>query len=281
LLRLTADDGYPLDAALFEPRTANPVAASPVAALVHLHGKGGNFYTGAGRFIPERTQDQPIVHLALNMRFHDLGYTRDDLPTPDFMSGDVPVAGGYWEQISAGHLDVAAAVGFLRDQGHKRVFVLGHSSGGYYAVDYAARGDDVSGLVLLSPLTTNRTALPRWFPRPGELDEALSLARKMIAEGRGDHLIPLTSWYYAISARSLVERAADPEHAWEQSLARLTCPVLLLWGESESRHGLWSGIADRIARPGVRRVSLPGSEHNYAGFEAEVTKAVADFVTTA
>jgi hypothetical protein len=53
----------------------------------------------------------------------------------------------------------------------------------------------------------------------------------------------------------------------------------MLWGESESRHGLWSGIADRVARPEVRRVSLPGCEHNYAGFEAKVTEAVADFVT--
>jgi deaminated glutathione amidase len=274
LLRLTAEDGYPLDAVLAEPR-----AGDPVAAVIHLHGEGGNFYTGPGRFIPERTQDRPIVHLSLNMRFHDLGYTRDDLPSPDLTSGDVPVGGGFWEQISAGHLDVAAAVGFLRDQGHEQVFVLGHSSGGYYAVDYAARGGDITGLVLLSPLTTNRTALPRWFPGDGELDEALALAQKMIIEGRGDHLITLPSWYYAISARSLVERAADPEHAWEESLAQLKCQVLMLWGETESRHGLWSAIADRVGRPGVRQVSLPGCEHNYAGFEDQVTNAVADFVT--
>ncbi len=274
LLRLTTGGGEPLDAALIEPGRGNAVAA-----IVHLHGKGGNFYTGPGRFIADRTRDDAIAHLLLNMRCHDLGYTRYDVQSPDFMSADVPVSGGYWEQISAGHEDVAAAVAFLRSRGYGKVFVSGHSSGGYYAVDYAGRGNAVAGLILLSPLTTNRTALARWFPGDGELDAALALARQMIDDGRGSRLISLSSWYYAISARSLVERAADPVHAWEDSLASLTCPVLMVWGEDESRDALWAGIAGRAARPGLRTMSLPGCEHHFIGFEDGVARAVAEFVT--
>ena len=276
LLRLATGGGESLDGALIEPRQGDAAAA-----IVHLHGKGGNFYSGPGRFIADRTRDDPIAHLLLNMRCHDLGYTRYDVRSPDFMSADVPVSGGYWEQISAGHEDVAAAVAFLRSEGHSKVFVSGHSSGGYYAVDYAGRGNAVAGLILLSPLTTNRTALARWFPADGELDTALALARQMINDGRGERLIPLSSWYYAISARSLVERAADPANAWEASLAALTCPVLMLWGEDESREALGSGIADRAARPGLRTTSLPGCEHHFIGFEDRVARAVADFVTAA
>lgn len=275
LLRLTTGGGEPLDAALIEPSRGDAVAA-----IVHLHGKGGNFYTGPGRFIADRTRDDPIVHLSLNMRCHDLGYTRYDVPSPDFTSADVPVSGGYWEQISVGHEDVAAAVAFLRSHGHDKVFVSGHSSGGYYAVDYAGRGNAVAGLILLSPLTTNRTALARWFPGEGDLDAALALARQMIDDGRGDRLIPLSSWYYAISARSLAERVDDPADAWEESLVALDCPVLMAWGEDESRHALWSGIAARAARPGLHTMSLPGCEHHFIGFEDRIARAVANFVSS-
>jgi pimeloyl-ACP methyl ester carboxylesterase len=273
LVRLTTTDNHPLDAALITPQTARPDAA-----ILHLHGKGGNFYTGPSRFVPELTKDRPIAHLALNMRCHDLGYTRYGRASPDFMTADVPVAGGFWEKISAGHQDVAAAVEFLRDRGYTRIFISGHSSGGYYAVDYAARDSTVAGLALLSPLTTNRTALARWFSGPGELDDALVRAHELISMGRGNHLIPLRSWYYAISAESLVERVADPEDKWESELARLECPVLLLWGDSESRHELWSAIADRVQLAGLERLILPGAEHHYAGFEQQVARAIAGFV---
>ena len=159
LIRIDGAGEVPIDGALAEP--ANGTA---VAAVVHLHGKGGNFYTGPGRFIPDRTPAYPIVHLSINMHCHDLAYTRYDIPSPDFTTDDVPTDGGFWERISQGHLDVAAAVEFLRAQGHERVFLSGHSSGGFYAVDYAARDDRIAGVALLSPLTSNRTGLPRWFP---------------------------------------------------------------------------------------------------------------------
>lgn len=274
LIRIDGAGEVPIDGALAEP--ANGTA---VAAVVHLHGKGGNFYTGPGRFIPDRTPAYPIVHLSINMHCHDLAYTRYDIPSPDFTTDDVPTDGGFWERISQGHLDVAAAVEFLRAQGHERVFLSGHSSGGFYAVDYAARDDRIAGVALLSPLTSNRTALPRWFPGEGELDRALESARRMVAEGRGRHLIPLTSWYYAISAQALLERAADTDDGWEQRLARLGCRALMIWGEAESRHELWTRIVRRIGRPDVATLSLPGCEHHFAGFEDEVAAAVADFVT--
>lgn len=274
LVRIEGTGDMPIDGALTEP-----AGGSVVAAVVHLHGKGGNFYSGPGRFIPDRTRTYPITHLSINMHCHDLAYTRYDIPSPDFTTADVPTEGGFWERISRGHLDVAAAVEFLRAQGHQRVFLSGHSSGGFYAVDYASRDDQIAGVSLLSPLTSNRTALPRWFPGEGELDDALERARGMVAEGRGRHLIPLTSWYYAISAQALLERAADSDDGWEQRLATLSCPAAMIWGEAESRHAMWTQIARRIGRPDIGTLSLPDCEHHFVGFEQEVATAVADFVT--
>ncbi|HEX5493488.1 MAG TPA: alpha/beta fold hydrolase [Mycobacteriales bacterium] len=275
LVRLTTRSGEPVDGALWEPS-----GVDPVAAVVHLHGKGGNFYTGPGRFVPERSAGTPITHLSINMGCHDLAYTRYDIPSPDFSTAEVPVGGGMWERISAGHEDVAAAVDHLRTAGYGRVFVSGHSSGGYYAVDYAGRDPELAGVVLLSPLTTNRTALPRWFPGPGDLDAALERARAMVADGHGHHLIPLSSWYYAISATSLLERADDPVDRWEHTLAGLPYPALMIWGTAESRDQLWRDIAERCARPDIRTLALPGCEHHFAGFEDTVTAALTDFTLT-
>lgn len=273
LVRLTTESGSPVDGALYEPS-----GVDSLAGVVHLHGKGGNFYTGPGRFIPECSAGTPITHLSINMGCHDLAYTRYDIPSPDFTTAEVPIGGGMWEQISRGHEDVAAAVAHLRSLGHDRVFVSGHSSGGYYAVDYAGRDKELAGVVLLSPLTTNRTALPRWFPGPGELDAALERARAMVADGRGHHLIPVSSWYYAISAASLLERAEDPVDRWEHTLAGLPYPALMIWGTDESRDQLWRDIVDRCARPDIRALALPGCEHHFAGFEDTVTAALTDFV---
>ena len=275
LVRIAVDGCQPIDAML----TGAP-AGEAVAAVVHLHGKGGNFYTGPGRFICDRSRGAPIAHLSINMDCHDLGYTRYDIPSPDFTTDLVPVGGGFWENIGRGHEDVGAAVDYLRSLGHRRIFVSGHSSGGYYAVDYAARDAELAGVVLLSPLTTNRTALPRWFPGPGELDEALARARALVAAGRGPQLLPLSSWYYAISAASLVERAADSPDQWEKSLATLSCPVLMLWGEDESRHRLWTDVVRRADKADLRWRSLPDCEHNFIGHEDTVTREVTEFVTT-
>src|SRR5580700_2570524 len=79
LLSLSAEDGYPLDEAFVEPRVGRPVAA-----LIDLQGKDGNFEPGSRRFLAKRTREGPTAYFALNMRCHDLGYTRYDLASPEF-----------------------------------------------------------------------------------------------------------------------------------------------------------------------------------------------------
>jgi hypothetical protein len=70
LLTFESATGALLDAVLYEPR-GGEVATTPL--VIHLHGKGGNFYTGPGRFIPLLTRDHDVAHLAINFDCHDLG----------------------------------------------------------------------------------------------------------------------------------------------------------------------------------------------------------------
>lgn len=272
LVDVMADDGVRLTALV------HPAAGEPWAGVVHLHGKGGRATTGPGRFIPERAAADGVVHLALDMRSSGLGYTRYDVPSPDFTSGDVPVAGGWWERIADGRRDVAAAVDHLRGVGCPRIFLSGHSSGGLYAAEHSARDPHVAGRIFLSPLLSNRTALRVWFPEPGGLDDALDRARALVAAGRGHHVIPLGSWYYGISAASLVERAAEPEDAWDRALAASAAPVLMVWGGAESRDAAWRRAFAAIATEDKRMVVVPGAEHHFVGAEQQVTDAVLAFL---
>lgn len=264
-------DGPSLDALVYE-------AADGVGdvGVVHLHGKGSSFLGGPGRFVPPRLPG--VTHLALNMRFRDLAYTRTEVPSDDFTVGEVPVGGGCWEAIAEGHHDVAAAVAHLRAMGVRKVVVAGHSSGGFYTADYGPRDEDLAGRIFISPLTGNRTALPVWFPEGAQLQAALDQATAMVEEGSGHHLIPLPTWYYAISARSLLERAAEPEGVWLDAVNRSDSPVLMVWGGDESRDGLWRTLFNSMTVRQREMAVIPGAEHHFVGFEDALAQTIGRFI---
>lgn len=264
LVTLRTDDGWELDAVLYPAQTQ----AGAKVVLLHLHGKGATMLDIHARWLPDQLPG--VAHLALNMRCHALAYNTD--------RDDVPVAGGMYETLADGEVDIHAAVEFLRSEGFTHIVMSGHSSGGYYAGVYTPEGEDIVGRVLLSPLTDNKTALSWWWPEAGGLEAALERAHGLLAAGRPDEIIPLSSWYWGISARSLIERAAQSGDLWLRRVNTLTSPVLLGWGGTESRDALWAEVFEEIAAESKTKLRLAGSDHWYHGFEGEVAAAVASFV---
>jgi pimeloyl-ACP methyl ester carboxylesterase len=276
LVTIQTVNGILLDGLLTEP-------AEPRAAVVYLHGKGGNFYGGPGRFVPEQSTAAGITHFSVNMRCHDLAYTRPDIPAynmPMPPGEDRPpsVAGGMFEVLADGHEDVRAAVEFVRSRGHEQVFIAGHSSGGYYAADYCTRDPDIAGRIMLSPLTSMKAPLHIWFPDAVELADVIARATDLVEAGDGHHLITLPTWFYAISAASLVERTEEADDAWMKATDASNSPLLMLWGGSEGRSGLWERCWADLAVADKVKYVVKGADHLYLGFEAEVTRAVEDFL---
>lgn len=271
LVRLHADDGQFLDALRYDASEG-----TCTTAIVHLHGKGSSFLGGPGRFMPPLWPQ--VTHLALNMRCRDLAWTNAELPSPDFTEGDVPVAGGMWESIADGHRDVAAAVDYLFEHGHTDVFIAGHSSGGFYTADYCARDPRIAGRIFISTLTGNGTAIQVWFPDPDSRALAVARAEQMVADGRGHHLLVLPSWFYAMSARSFLERAVEPDGVWLDAVNRSQAPALMVWGAAESRDELWRGLTEQFTAPFTRKVVIEGAEHHFVGSEQELTDIARRFV---
>lgn len=264
VITLRTSDGWDLDGLLYPAGTA----AGAGTVLLHVHGKGATMLDIHARWLPDRLPG--VAHFALNMRCHALAYNTD--------RADVPVAGGMYESLADGEIDLQAAVEFLRAEGFTRIVMSGHSSGGYYVGAHTPAGSDIVGRILLSPLTDNKVALGWWYPGEGELEAVLERARGMVAAGRPDELIPIDQWYWAISARSLLERAAQPgTEFWLERVNALPSPVLLGWGAEESRDGLWSEIYDQLTPPRAR-ARMAGSDHWYHGHEDAVTELVRAFV---
>jgi hypothetical protein len=264
LVELCRDDGHPIDALWY------PVD-EPRVGVLHVHGKGSSVLSGPSRFLPPLLPG--IAHLAVNMRCHDLAYT---VGTDDWA-----VDGGMWEDLSTGHLDLAAGVAHLRERGVEQVVVSGHSSGGFYAADLMPRDAGIAAWVLLSPLTTNKNPFPLWWPDPEDGDRAAALARAMVAEGRGRDLIPVSGWFHAISAASLVQRLEEPDGVWLENVRHATAPVLMGWGDAEPRHALWDDLFREFAGEGDRRLVLTGADHYYRGQERDLAAAIADFLAAA
>lgn len=274
LLTLRRADGWPLEAGLYAPE---PGAPARDVGLVLVHGKGENFYSGPARWVPPRLTPHGYTCLALNMRCHDLGYTRADVPFWGVETDECLMDGGAWERLTEGKLDVAAAVEYLRGHGVPRVVVAGHSSGGFYAADYAASDPALAGVVLLSPVVSNQRPFPYWFPSDAEREETIARARAMVAAGQGHQLIAVRRWYQAISAASLVERADEPPGWFAGNLARLRMPTLMLYGDQESRPSLWDQLLESVPAPRKARAVVQ-AEHSYIGQEGAVAAAIREFL---
>lgn len=269
-----ARDGRTLAGLRYDP----PGGVPPVAALLYAHGKGGNFYSGTGRFIPTIRRNDPVIHLSMNMRCHDLAYTREDLPEAEFDDGGIRADGGMWEDLSIGWQDIDGAVRYLRSLADVPIFVVGHSSGGFYVADYAARRPaDTAGRVLLSPLMSNKRPLMSWFGTSDAVARAINHAEELVAEGRGHQLIAVPSWFYGISACSLAQRAQEEEGVWEAWMRASDTPTLCVVGGRESRREEWRALIHSLPASRKEFVVVDDVGHYYGGAEAVVANAVVDF----
>lgn len=268
------------DGRMIECLQKTPASDAVDATLIYVHSKGGNFYTGPGWFIPQADTADRFAHIGLNMRCHDLAYSRGDSSYVDFEAGGgyIAVDGGYWEDLEVGHLDVQVAVDLARELNpNAPIYLVGHSSGGFYIADYAARHPgEVGGLVFLSPVLSHRRVIDQWFPTVSERAEIAARCQALCDDGTGGQLISVRQWFYAISARSLLQRLDEPDAPLEDRLAVAVEPRVFIWGGGETRADAWRNVARRTKSDAV---SVRDLDHNYLGGEAEVGSAVLDWVS--
>jgi pimeloyl-ACP methyl ester carboxylesterase len=258
-------DTLPLDGLFFRPDTA------PRGAVLLMHGNVGNFYTGPSRFLPPRLVAAGFACLAFNRRGHDILVNH----TGRRMDG------GALQTAAEGMADNEYAATFIEASGFAAPVVIGHSNGGMLAGCFAADHSEVAALVLLSAHAGGPGAYVRsctaGLMAADEAPEYASMARALVAEGRGHELILLPNWWYAITAESLIDRIDNTPDLLARAPA-IRCPSLALRGSLESPIGYpMEEFAHRAAGPSEVCI-IEGSDHWYAGYERVVADAVVEWL---
>lgn len=256
-----------------------PVATAPAPAVVFLHGSGPATRDGA------RGHAEQFAELGVaSLRFDKRG------------SG---ASGGSWTSASLDDLagDALAAIELLKTVAEvdpRRLGFWGVSQAGWVAPRAAARSDDVAFLIVVSgggasPLASERYSWKREFEKAGlsaaesaEAWSVLDLYFDYLATGTGRlEIVTRLDGLRAGRLRELaevVERVLPseenrPNWSWVATydpatdLAKLRCPVLLLFGERDDEHPTalavprWREGLAQAANDGATIVVFPGADH--------------------
>lgn len=256
-------DTVPLDGAWYSPDAPEPLRGT----VLLLHGNTMNFYVGPPRFLPPVLTARGFACLAFNRRGHDILSTRDSRQ-PE---------GGAFQTAAEGQADTIAAAQWAWARGGGAPFLVGHSNGGVLAAAHAATDPDVRGLVLLSahlggPRILEVQAAAGQLAGDGTA-AALARAEELVNAGRGDELMLLPGWWYAISAASLLDRR-DHTPDLVEAAAAVRCPALFVRGDAEDPQAYPAERFARAAGGSCQVAVVPGCGHFYVGCE----DAVADLV---
>jgi pimeloyl-ACP methyl ester carboxylesterase len=183
---------------IFLPLTAIAETGSIKIGIVLMHGKGGS----------------PTKHVSeLASSLEKQGFLVANLEMP--WSG----RRNYDVDVSAAEREVESALKTLRDKGAAKLFVAGHSQGGVFAL-YVGTKHAVHGVIAISPGgdAGGRTLREK-------LGDSVELARKLVAEGKGQEAARLSDFEGARGTYPIVTTPAayrtwfDPEGAMNQTKA--------------------------------------------------------------
>ena len=277
LIYTEAEDGIIL-AGLFILPAVEPEKPEVV---IWIPGGSINFYHPS--FIPIGRELAGLGYAFLigNTRGHDLGanlwWKVESGERMDRRAG-----GALWERFEESPLDVAAWIDRAGLRGFQKVALVGHSFGGLKVVYYQVQRQDprLVGLILASAAI----GLP---PRKPEL---VAQAEQMVADGRGEELMPWGSFDWTVktmSAQTYLSWHRIPDlfgkHTPDPEIGQIRCPLMVCFGTEEG----YDPIEDieLIQRntsgvPGIETVLFEGANHGYDNHEKEVATAIAHWINS-
>lgn len=278
---MATQDQLRLDGLLFEPDNKTD------AAILHLHGRAGNFY--GNHFLASMIDLYPAAgfgFLTVNLRGHD--------QIADFRIGasqNIRRLGQAYDIFEECVFDIAAWIEFLRARGYQKIILQGHSQGGGKAVYYLNKNkcDDVVAVVLASPADASGL-MRKYFTK--DFAANLLQANDLVAQGRGSELLAHAIRGFHVSAKSFANEfnpgaSADIFPIFDQGdfgrLENLSIPVLAFYGSKEdtivnSPSQDLAAIATHFKNKRSHNFIMEGADHGYLGFDKQIAAAVIDWI---
>lgn len=164
------------------------------------------------------------------------------------------------KEITSGSLDEARTniLKFLKEQGLKKVILVGHSLGGVIALDFSfhypgkverlilANSEGIPGHESLSELIQN-------FFKTGRV--------RLESDLRQDLGMTLEIFKNPLKSLQLVKQAYSTD--LQQEAKKIKVPTILLWGDQDYLTPLWQGEALNWLIPKSKLIVLPGFDHDW------------------
>ena len=270
LVAVTTPEGIPLAGAYFA--AAGVSRSSSVDAVLFFHGDTGHFYGSLYLDLGQRMAERGIAFLAANRRGHD--------HVANGVRGG-PLAGYAYESVDDSRADFAAWLELLRERGHRRIAIGGHSGGAVRAT-YAQAKEQFENVVAVIPVSPGEYNHEGVAALHGEAFAGpYRDSERNVAEGRPDGLIrPGVPWGSSWSARAFVDCFnRDNRYSVSRHAADTGCPTLYIFGAEECAAGGPQELPvcgearrrmEEAAYPHVRVRVIDGAAHGYQGREAEL-----------
>lgn len=267
LVTIKTDTAQPLDGAWYEPE-----GGATAGAVLLFHGNTMNFYVGAPRFLPPALTALGFACLAFNRRGHDILSNRNSRA----------VEGAAFQTTAEAISDNEIAARWVAaEHGYEAPVLIGHSNGGFLAVQHAAKHPETPAMVLLSAHAggdVQETLAPTTGLLGGErTEEFREQAEAMVAEGRGDDLMLLPGWWYVLTANSYLDRLSSMPNT-VATAPQIKCPTLYVRGDQELRDA-YPAEDFAAASAGPCDVEIvPNCDHYYNDREDVITDLVAGWL---
>lgn len=256
----------PLDGLFHEPE-----GGARAGGVLLFHGNTMNFYVGALRFLPPALMALGFACLAFNRRGHDIMSTRNSRKSE----------GGAFQLTREAIEDNAIAARWMADRGYADPVVIGHSNGGMLGVRHAIDHPRTRALVLLSAGRGGPTSVQSGGTEgllAGErFDEIHAHAQKCVADGRGQELILMPGWWYAITAESFIDRLTEVPDTIALAPS-VKCPILCIRGDREDAVRYPAEAFARAAKASATAKVIENSDHFYNGREDVVAETVVSWL---
>jgi pimeloyl-ACP methyl ester carboxylesterase len=278
LVEVKTVDGMTLGGAYFAPSDVE--RSSSVDAVCFFHGDGGHFYRPLSLELGQRLAEQGIAFLAANRRGHDI-------VAAGARGG--PPKGYAFESVDESRLDYAAWLELLRDRGHGRIVIGGHSGGAVRSVYAQAKEqfEDVVAVIPVSPGEYDHKGLIELHPQ--EFLKVYNDASHEVAEGRPDTFFtPGMPWGSTWSAGAFVDCFnTDNRYSVTSRASEVECPVMFIFG-SEECSGPQILPACGAAMRSVKAAEFPhvsvevidGANHGYQGRELQLFETIHGWLKT-
>jgi pimeloyl-ACP methyl ester carboxylesterase len=277
LVWVDTEDGIRHDGVVIRP-TGTPSGT----VVVWMHGFTGHFsephQITIGRYLAERGH----ILVSGDNRGHHLGANIGCWGSP------ARLGGAWWELVSESDKDIRAWLDYAeKTLAPRRLVLAGHSYGGMKVVWYQGTHTDPRLAGLISASGGMRPP-----SRRAELAEKpLSLARKMVAEGRGLELLPFETIGrpgQTLSAQTVVDRAESIVDVYgldggaDPPVSKIRCPLLAILGTAEPEIGSPADLetVKRNARSSshVETALIEGADHVYTTTAEDVARAIEGFL---